>query len=506
MSSIREVGLRVEFAVGVGVGGSGGAMPGDVFEIESSTSGGTSAIGDGRLETVYGGVGGFVIEDLTLGLIETGGVIPDELVGEADWVDATCDLVRLTVESPRRATRLASFDAGTATVVLADVDRRWDPARADYAASLSAAGDWSVWGDGLLWGDGLAWGDTGGAGEFAVAGRTLLRSGVRVRVVARHLNEDVALFTGFVESWPTELAFHDAAQREVRCHDWFGVLARRDRLAVPEVGAGETVTARLHRLLDQAAVPAAERDIGQSAVTMAATTLAQNLLTELKMTAACDGGDLWVTPAGVVTFRSRVEMMQEGRRWAPQHTAANASSTLDMSDLPVAVWDYDDLGVAEPPLLAERDGVYSRIELARAGGAVQVAQDTVLADQIGVVSFTRSDFLAQSDTQIADLAQAVLVTQPIVAQGVRRIVHDLSVSDRARRHGLRRQVGDRIRLRWADPVIGGRLNRDGVVAGIRHDIETPATWRVAYTLDDQTDIAPFTIEDSAIESGHFIAW
>jgi hypothetical protein len=473
--SIRDVGLRVEFAVGVGVGGAGATMPANVLEIETSTAGGTSAIDEGRIETAFGGIGGFVIDDPVLGLIETGGVIPDELVPEADWVDATCDLTRLVVELPRRASRLASFDNGSASISLSDVDRRWDPLRASADVNT---------------------------GEFAVAGRTLLRRGVRTRVVARHDNEDVPLFTGFVDEWPTTATFHALATREVRCHDWFGVLAGRDRLAVAPVGAGETVTARLHRLLDQAAVPAEERDIGTSTVTLQATTLAQNLLTELKMTAACDGGDLWVTPSGVITFRSRSEMMQDGRRWAAQHIATNDYAEPGKPPPGTVI----DLLVATPPQLTQRDGTFSRIELARPGGTAQAVEDAALIDEIGVRSFARSDLLVETDAQVMELAQATMLLQPTAIVGVRQVVHDLSVRDQTRREALRRTVGDRIGLRWTDPVLVNTVRLEGVVAGGRHEIEMPASWQATFVLDDQTDIAPFAIEDSAIEGPHFISW
>jgi hypothetical protein len=53
----------------------------------------------------------------------------------------------------------------------------------------------------------------------------------------------------------------------IECIDWFGPLARFNGAAVAAVGASETVTARINRILDAygtAGVATVERDIGTS--------------------------------------------------------------------------------------------------------------------------------------------------------------------------------------------------------------------------------------------------
>jgi hypothetical protein len=476
MSVVRsEVEIVVQFAVGIGVAVSAAAS--SVLEIETSTAGGTSAIDDGRIETTYGGVGGFVIDDATLGVIETGGTIPDGLVGEADWVDVACtELGRLTIGGCRRASRLASFDGGSADITLVDPLRRWDPLRGSVV-------------------------EPGLRGEFTAAGRTTLREGVRVRVVAKWQNETVPLFTGFVRDWPTQLGSFRAAERTVRCQDWFGVLANlSDRNAQAPVGSGETVTARIHRLLDVAGVPAEERDIGSSTVTLQSTTLAANVLTELKLTVACDGGDLWVTPGGVVTFRSLVEEMQEPRRWAPQTVVTNEPAR----DPSGAYTDAREVMPTKPPVVVSQREVKSRFDFARSGGTAQAVFDPTLTDMIGVKVFSRSDLILQTDAQVAALAQALLDLQPRDPIGLAEVTIDPSIDRQARLHTLRRQLGDRIGVRHRD-VDGATTAKEGMVSGITHTIEPPR-WVCVMATEDATDLIPFTIEQSAIESEHFIAF
>lgn len=477
MSSLTDaVTLTVQFAVGVGVNVA--ATPATVLEIETSTAGGSSAIDEGRIETTYGGIGGFVIDDATLGLIETGGVIPDELVPEADWVSVECtELGAVTIESCRRTSRLASFDGGTARITLVDPARRWDPVRASAV-------------------------EPGLRGEFAFAGRTQLREGVRVRVLATFQGQPATLFSGFVSSWPTRLDWTRDAERTVQCHDWFGVLAKvADRNAGSPVGASDDITARINRLLDIAGVPAGERDIGSSIAGLQSTTLSQNLLTELKLTAACDGGDLWVTPSGVITFRSRVEQMQEGRRWSPQMTATNdadrTSSGAYTSTLEVAP--------SQPPVLAPLQEAKTRIELARVGGTAQTVNDTVLADEIGLSVFSRSDLILQNDSQVLELAQALMDLQPKEPVGLAEVQIDLGVVAQARIHGLQRRLGDRIAVRHRDPD-SATITREGVITSITHEISPQRRWSCVMRTDDAEGIVPFTIETSAIESNHFISF
>ena len=428
---------------------------------------------------------GFTIEHPTLGKIETGGSIASGIVPEFSWVDVTAvgstDLAveRITVRSCRRSSRMSSFDAGEAQFEVADPDRRWDPVRAS-ALEVGLRGEW-----------------------VDAAGRTKLRKGTRARIGARFRNEDRWLFTGFVSDWPTALSSDRDAVRTVRLHDWFGILAKTDRVAQPTIiGTGETVSARINRLLDFAGVPASERDITASTVTMQGTYLGGNLLTEIKAAAACDGGDLWVTSEGIVTFRPLSVMMQERRRWAAQMVGTNDAALSSTGAYVSPVEVLPDV----PPDIRQAEDIFGRIELARAGGTVQAVEDATILAIIGKATFTRTDFLLETDAQVLALAQAELGLQPREPVGLAEVEIDITTDRQARPHAFDREVGDRIGVRWRDPVLGSTLTREGLVAGITHEIEANKKWRVTFTTQDASNLAPFQIGVSGIEAGNFIAW
>lgn len=471
-AALESLELVVQFAVGVGVGVSSAVIV-DVVEIETGAG---AEIGVGRIETTYGGIGAFVIADDVLGLIETGGTIPDELVPEADWVEVACtELGPVTIDGPRRSSPLASFEAGEMSVTLIDPARRWDPVRAVAT-------------------------EPGLRGDFAAGGRTQLREGVRVRCFGRAPGVTIPLFTGFVDEWPTTLNSHRDAERVVRCHDWFGVLAKTaDRNASPVVGYGETVSERIHRLLDIAGVPADERDIGSSDTRIDSTNLARNLLTELKLTAACDGGDLWVSPAGVVTFRSLVDQMRESRRWSPQMVVTNDPYALGGGS-GVSV----DVVPTKPPVIITSRERKSRFEIARVGGTAQVVSDFDLIAEFGLSVFARSDLPLLSDEQAGALAQQLLDLQSREPIALAEVHLDLRVDRQARSHGLQRMIGDRIATRHRDPD-SATIALAGFVAGIRHEIDR-RRWSCVMRTEDAQDVMPFTIETSAIESNHFISF
>jgi hypothetical protein len=148
-------------------------------------------------------------------------------------------------------------DAGGGTLTLHDPDRRFDPAN-DQATD------------------------------------PLTKIGTRVQVIVA----GVPAFTGRVDD-----VAHDLVTCQVALVDDISALASIQfvETAVP----AETSSARIGRILDLAAWPAAKRDIAAGGIGLQAGTVAADAWSELVEVNRNELGALWITPAGSVAFRPR---------------------------------------------------------------------------------------------------------------------------------------------------------------------------------------------------------
>jgi len=142
---------------------------------------------------------------------------------------------------------------------------------------------------------------------------------------------------------------------QVRCTDAFAELAVDDLEEQTPVGAGDTASQRITRLLDYYEWPDDRRDIATGGYTMQATNLAQPALTNLQLTAESTGGDFWQKPDGALAFRDQDWM----------------SETVD--------WVFG--GITGLPVRSVTPSwsvfnIVNTAAYARAGGTVQTATDT----------------------------------------------------------------------------------------------------------------------------------
>lgn len=461
MTWTDDITLHVDFALGYGAIET--PTPKLALAIGTGTVGVSAAeIGEGAIGVTQN-TGYFTIGDATYGRIGTGGRIPGDAVDDSSYTPLESRTRNVTIRQTKTS-RFASFDTGTCSITLRDDDRDMDPLNLD--------------------------------GPHVVASTTLLTRGRRVRVYADWMGARRYLFTGFVDLWPSSLEMFESSTRTVECVDWFGLLALYDGYEQTPVGASETVTARIHRLLDIVEVPDQDRDIGTSAVTLSSTTLAGNLLGAVKQAAASDGGHVWVTADGKVTFRSKVEIWGNNATNNVVWTASNVGATVDASSTAVLYSGVPELGESD---------VYSGIFYARDGGTTQVATDTVIKDRIGWITYERSDLICSTDTQVLDLATFALAAQPRSDQyQAKAVTIRPDVHAAARSMAFTHQLFDRVQVEHAYPVTGlSTVTREGLITGREHVI-TPTTWTTRFALEDVTDINAFRIGYSVIGGDDFI--
>lgn len=455
-----DITLHVDVALGFGVFGADEAS----LKLAIGTS--SAGVSDARIG--YGAIGStqtagyFTIGSATYGKIGVAGRIPGDGADEAAFT-ALEGYARSVLIRRNKPSRYSAYDTGTCSITFHDESRDLDPLNLD--------------------------------GPYVVNSTTLLTRGRRVRISADWGGARRALFTGFVDSWPSQLDMFEAATRQIECVDWFGLLALFDGYEqTPTVGANETVTARIHRLLDLAEVPYLDRDIGTSTVTCQATNLSGNLLQNLRAAAQADGGHIWVSPDGKVTFRSKVEI------WS-----ANAANNV--------VWTLSNDGsayAARAPLYAgvpqvRESDAYSIFYLTRNGGSTQIVFDSTLKDRIGPIVYEEGGLISASDTEALNLATYLLNSQPrsehyqVVGATIRPDVHAY-----ARDMAFNANPFDRVNVKYRYPVPGlAQIDRQALLTGVEHEI-TPTTWQTRYALEDVTGYGAFRIGVSAIGGDDFI--
>lgn len=281
--------------------------------------------------------GTFVVGDPTRGKIGTTAGI---LLGSTVQSEARADITQY-VESiditTGKSRGLDSYQPGRCTLTLDAADQRFDP----FCVSGTAYSPPS-----------------------AGVQRNLFRRGRRIRVALVSRGDLTTplfwVWSGFidvVEPNYSGSAVSPNVRTTVECIDGFDLLGRDDRPAVEAQGAGETLGQRIRRIaqradwinvtvLDQSRSTsaltvgnastgrigtAAGNTLGsqqftvqltlvtdgvagygvlggEGAVPLAATTLAQNALTEIKAAVEAEGGQVWINRAGQIQWTTRADL------------------------------------------------------------------------------------------------------------------------------------------------------------------------------------------------------
>ncbi|MEV4521482.1 hypothetical protein AB0J77_14735 [Micromonospora tulbaghiae] len=218
------------------------------------------------------------LDDPVRGKLDTAVLAQDDLFTDVtQWV--------VSADTRRGATRADGptlrYEAGTCTLELRNDDRRFDPTNLD--------------------------------GPYVAGGVTQVEPMRAVRIRASYGGHTWPLWRGFTDEWTVAYDGPDSSYATVTCFDAFGIFAAHDRNAIAPAGAGELTGARISRILNSIGWPAEDRMIDAGEETVQATTLADNVLSELLLTADTELGEFWVDAQGRVVFRSRSAPYTEAR-------------------------------------------------------------------------------------------------------------------------------------------------------------------------------------------------
>lgn len=391
----------------------------------------------------------FVIGDPDRGRIGVYGI------GDPDvWVDISQYVRSWSIRrgATQGNTPTRRYDAGTATIVLNDADRRFDP-------------------------DNLA-------GPYVSAGLTQVTPMRRVRVTAEWNGVGYPLFYGFSDDWTPDYVADVWTYTTLTATDATKVFSAVNRTAVAPAGTSDLSGTRIGRILNAYGWPSTDRDIDAGDTTLQATTLDGNMLAEMQLTQDTELGELFVDPLGRVAFQGRASILSRSESITSQATFGDGG--------------YDatgELPYADVKLSSLDDSLTNNVTIGRTGGTPQTATDAASVAEYLSKSYEKTDLLMESDPVALSYAQGLLyqykdpVRQPARLE-FRRPRH--GIENAVWPEVLGREFGDRITVIRRPAGGGTPIERDCFVRGFEHAGDSDQ-WTSAFVLQAADKYSYFVI-------------
>jgi hypothetical protein len=304
----------------------------------------------------------------------------------------------------------------------------------------------------------------------------------RARIRATWSSITYPVFTGYIESWPSQFPFVGADQVvPIQIVDGFKILA----LSKVSASISSSLSgAYIGAILDAIGWPAADRDLDTGQSTMPATTL-ENIpaLEQLMKVERAEGGRIFIARDGKLTFVDRQAFTlpvgsYTGRTW---------------SDTNAAAMTYRDLTPRFDDTL-----IINEARLTRTGGVEQVAQNAASATKYGTAAtnfrtLSESDVLLSTDNQVSDLATWTVNTFGEPAQRIEAIQDNAMGHDRWD-YLLARELGDAV-LVEKTPMGSTQISQRSFLEGISHAWAIDE-WRSSVNVSPAGNITPWIWDDS----------
>jgi hypothetical protein len=373
------------------------------------------------------------------------------LSGVGAWVNVTNDLKSASTNTGRQY-ELNRMEAGTSTVALNDLQRRYDPANTNSPFSPNIIP---------------------------------LRK-MRLRATK---GSTYPVFRGFVERWPERWVGPSYAETTLTLVDGFEPLALAGVSGtLPSALSGT----QINTLLDKAGWPSADRTIDAGLFTMATTELTADAtaLGEIQEIADSELGIFFIDAAGIATFHDRAHRWTQTRSLVSQATFVDAASGGGVL--------YTDL---QPSF--DKDKTINEWRVSTAQNESATDSDQISAGAFFKRSQTRStrlDNLPDAQTQatalVRDTAKPALRFDSLTVKPVTdtdwTTVLGLAISDRV------------TVIRNPVPAAGGStISKFCFVEGINWQLVPGNTWQVAFQL---SPIISATYYDTIIGDGPVSYW
>jgi hypothetical protein len=345
------------------------------------------------------------------------------------WEDVT-EYVREVSTRRGRQGRLGRYEAGTATVVLDNRERLFDPLR--------------------------------GSGPY-VANLVPMR---RIRIRAVWEATTYPLFSGFIEDWHQSWRPGADATTAVRAVDGFKVLSLA---RITASYTTEDTDARINNVLNDVGWPAGDRDLDEAGEDLQASVLTDaSALDHIHLAEQTEIGHFWIGPDGVAVFRRRSVDTD------PPYDTSQATF-----DDPPSGGEYPYMELDAP---FDDTAIWNVVRITRDGGTLQEDSDSASIDKYYPRVLSYSGLLYQTDGAALTAAGVLLARHKDANWGIMTMTlypqrADIDMWAQA----LGRDLLDLITIRRDPPGPGDSNQAERRISFITHDFR-PEFWRTKFGL------------------------
>ena len=363
-----------------------------------------------------GGVGNFfTLDDPVNGELDNA---PFGLAGDI-LEDVTEDLRSITVRRGR-SRELERYQAGAATVVLDNSERKYDPAAGTAVTPFGAS--------------------------------------MRPRKAVQITAAGQPVFAGVVDDWDLDYSLQGDHVASVKVTDGFVFLAGQE--IEPHTTTAQTTGERITAIIDRSEIdwPEARRAIDTGSATLQADAVGGtsnpkpvNALQYLQKVDEAEQGALFMGADGRLTFRSRSALQQ-------------------LSDVTFA---DDGTGIPFTNILASygSEELRNRVTVSRLNGGTAVAVDNDSIDAYGAIDYEIRDSLLADDTQAQSLADIIVAryAEPLLrVNGIEVVLNAITASQV--NEVLALELGALVRVIYTPSGIGEAIDQFVRLDSIEHNI------------------------------------
>lgn len=386
-------------------------------------------------------VGGsyFVLDDAARGVLDN---VTYLLAPATVFVDVTSYVRSVDIDRGRER-ELDEYSTGTATVVLNDTNRTFDPS---YSGSPYA-------------------------GQITPMRRIQIKW------------EGVSLFQGWIEDWSVMYEPGNTMSRvTAQCVDGFAILANQELDTIVAAYSGDLTGARISRVLDRDEVdfpPTRAIDAGNTV--LGATTLGDNALAYLQACARAEAGYLFIAADGTLTFRGRTATL-------------NGSASTVLSD--------DKSATATPyRTLTQRssaDLLYTRVTgQSETTSVVKTATNLTAAANFGIRTLPLGTLLTLADVDVQSLVDAKLQRFSSVEQRFQSAeIATATLDSSAVQTIVDLDLTDIVTVQRSPLGVGAAVSKLSLIDGIKHRIAAHGTWVTELAFSNADTRSFLTLDDA----------
>ena len=343
----------------------------------------------------------------------------------SDVVDVSNIALQISIRRGRNRI-LNKFEAGLATVVLADNNGDWSPQNVSspYYGKLLPLRKIRIWAD---------YDDGSGTDRYY-------------------------LYSGYITSYNSTygLGVEDTSKITLQCVDGFRLLNGIGISTVAGAGSPQLSGARIDTLLDVVSWPTSQRaiDAGNSTMQADPGTANRDLLNALQLVESSEFGGFFISAEGDATFLSRDTVSKKADE-TPVVFADDGSGLT-----------YQQIEFANDDTLLVND-----VTVTRLNGTSQNVFDQTSIDTYFLHSGKRDGILVQTDTESLDQAKTLLVARKDTTDRIDSMTINVNdpTSPAKIVAGLNLEIFDLVNVTKTVPG-GSTITKELFVQGVQHDI------------------------------------